>query len=36
MPSEVLDGIGVGFPNIVRVRVDGCKDVEQALDVYVL
>jgi len=36
VPREVRREIATGLPDVVRVGVDGCEDIEQMLDVYVL
>jgi hypothetical protein len=36
VPIEVLCKIGTGVPDIVRVWIDCCEDIEQVLDIYIL
>jgi len=36
VPNEVVRESGAGFPDIVRVLVNGCEDIEQVLNVYIL
>ena len=36
MLEEAVYEAGTGTPNITRVNVDSCEDIEQVLDIYVL
>ena len=36
VPFEVGNEIGAGVPDVVRVRVEKCEDVEKVFDIHVL
>ena len=36
VPIEVLREIFAGIPDIIRVCIDGCEDIEKVLDIHIL
>jgi hypothetical protein len=36
VPIEVLHEVATSIPDTTRVRVDGCEDIEQVLNVHIL